>query len=59
MYKLSMDLNPSAILKDLRFVREQVVDDETFQTCDAGLVLSYLDDIIAMCDYAISHGYEK
>lgn len=59
MYKLSMDMEASSVLFDIKMLREQIKDDETYQTSDVGIILSNLDDVIAMCEYAINHGYKS
>lgn len=59
MYKLSMDLKASEVLSDIKLVRDDIIDDRTFQEADFGLVFSHLDDIIKMCEYAIENGYDK
>lgn len=58
MYKLSLDMKPSEVLNDIKILRNQIKDDDTYQTADVGIALSNLDDIISMCEYAINHGYE-
>lgn len=59
MYKLSLGMKPEDVLYDLKLVRDEIVDDESYQKADDSLVMSDLDDIIAMCEYAINHGYKK
>lgn len=59
MYKLSMDMKVLSVLDEIKNLREQIVDDETYQKADVGIGLSNLEDIIFMCEYAVKNGYEN
>lgn len=57
MKKLSLGLKAYDVLHDIKLVREGIVDDATYQTADTGILLSNLDDIISMCEFAIARGF--
>ena len=56
-YPLTMNLKPESVLHDLKIVRKSITSDETWDNADTGVVISNLDDIIAMCEYAIMRGF--
>lgn len=51
-YKLSLGLKREEIIHDLKLVREGIIDADSYQKADTGIILSNLDDIIEMCEEA-------